>query len=47
VPYASVFAGYTQVGSAAAYNQAGVFLATRYFGLLAAAVLVITLLNLR
>ncbi|KAK1652423.1 hypothetical protein QYE76_070228 [Lolium multiflorum] len=34
------------VGSAAAYNQAGVFFATRYFGLLAAAVLVITWLNL-
>ncbi|XP_047073968.1 2-carboxy-1,4-naphthoquinone phytyltransferase, chloroplastic [Lolium rigidum] len=34
------------VGTAAAYNQAGVFFATRYFGLLAAAVLVITWLNL-
>ncbi|KAM0836137.1 hypothetical protein ACQ4PT_062506 [Festuca glaucescens] len=34
------------VGSAAAYNQAGLFFATRYFGLLAAAVLVITWLNL-
>uniref|UniRef100_A0ACD5TVF1 Uncharacterized protein n=1 Tax=Avena sativa TaxID=4498 RepID=A0ACD5TVF1_AVESA len=34
------------VGSAAAYNQAGLFFATRYFGLLAAAALVITWLNL-
>lgn len=34
------------VGSAAAYNHAGLFFARRYFGLLAAAVLVITWLNL-
>ncbi|CAM0871801.1 unnamed protein product [Alopecurus aequalis] len=34
------------VGSAAAYNHAGLFFAGRYFGLLAAAVLVITWLNL-
>lgn len=34
------------VGSAAAYNNAGLFFAKRYFGLLAAAVLVITWLNL-
>ncbi|KAM3231096.1 hypothetical protein ACQJBY_061327 [Aegilops geniculata] len=34
------------VGSAAAYNHAGLFFASRYFGLLTAAVLVITWLNL-
>uniref|UniRef100_A0A453QTN1 1,4-dihydroxy-2-naphthoate octaprenyltransferase n=1 Tax=Aegilops tauschii subsp. strangulata TaxID=200361 RepID=A0A453QTN1_AEGTS len=34
------------VGTAAAYNHAGLFFARRYFGLLAAAVLVITWLNL-
>ncbi|KAI4994976.1 hypothetical protein ZWY2020_034879 [Hordeum vulgare] len=34
------------VGAAAAYNHAGLFFARRYFGLLAAAVLVITWLNL-
>ena len=36
-----------QVGTAAAYNHAGLFFARRYFGLLAAAVLVITWLNQR
>jgi hypothetical protein len=36
-----------QVGTAAAYNHAGLFFPGRYFGLLAAAVLVITWLNLR
>ncbi|KAF7032195.1 hypothetical protein CFC21_099094 [Triticum aestivum] len=34
------------VGTAAAYNHAGLFFARRYFGLLAAAILVITWLNL-
>uniref|UniRef100_M8BME8 Putative 1,4-dihydroxy-2-naphthoate octaprenyltransferase n=1 Tax=Aegilops tauschii TaxID=37682 RepID=M8BME8_AEGTA len=34
------------VGTAVAYNHAGLFFARRYFGLLAAAVLVITWLNL-